>query len=569
MVTKIQLQNRKNELIGNLDINDFLEFKHSRAINGENTLDLTVAITHEYVDYLIKYNKIMYFDDTKNQWYEFTIQGIEKSGVIDLYCENSIYELNNCFIPFLSITGNTVITGLTEILATTNPTSNFLVGTSDISGTFSLQRTQHNAHTCVRDWAEKVGGEIDVRVVWEGGIIKRYIDIVKSLGQNRNKTIYDDREITKFKLDVPVDDYYTAAFAYGEIVDEVQLGIDGVTWSVANGDPTDKPLGQAYIALSDAVKEQFGLYVNGAFQHRFTKYENQQIKDSAELISATYNFLIANILDKTGYGLTIADLCTMGYPSEEIRIGDTINIVIKTLNTRLQSRIIKVTEDLLNPIDNGFEFNFKQRYITDSIAGVATIAEEARTTANLSYTRSILNGWNNEINAGTAYIAATPENGIVVYNAPMAAEATQAIQLKAGAWRIANSKTAGEWNWTTVGTGNGIVADAITTGKLKGDNFELDLQTGILSFGERENGVLQPVLQFTETGQTIIGKELNLEQTATNMRYYNKVTQKTVAEFTSKYAHIPVVYIDDKLMVGKTRQLPLDADNACMWVIND
>lgn len=569
MITKLQLQNRKNELIGYIDISDCLKFERTHAINGEHTLEITLSTSNVYKDDFIKYNKIMYFDDVKNIWYEFIIQEIKLSDYIELYCENSIYELTSCFVPFLSITGNTVITGLTELLSVSSPVSSFNVGTSDISGTYSLQRTQYNALTCLRDWAEKVGGEIDVRVEWLNGAPIRYIDIVQSIGANRSKTIYDDREITEFKVDVPVEDYYTAAYAYGEIVDEVQLGISDVVWSAANGDPIDKPLGQAYVTLSDAVREQFGVFIGGEFRHRFTKFEEQKIKDGAELISAAYNFLVANIIDKTGYSLTVADLYAMGYQSEEIRLGDTVNISVARLGLKTESRIIKVTENALNPIENKFEFNFKQRYITDTINNLTSTATEAQTTANISYSRSILNAWNNEINAGTAYISATATDGLTVYNAPTAEEATKAIQLKGGSLRIANSKIAGEWSWSTVGTGDGLIADAITTGRLKGDNFELDLQTGILSFGERVNGILAPVLQFTATGQIIYGDTVNLEQTATSMRYYNKITGRTIAEFTSAYAKMPVAYVENLLMVGKTRQIPLDEEHACMWVIND
>ena len=68
------------------------------------------------------------------------------------------------------------------------------------------------------------------------------------------------------------------------------------------------------------------------------------------------------------------------------------------------------------------------------------------------------------------YIISDQGDGIITYDKPDPEEATMAIQILGGSFRIANSKGPdGEWQWRTFGDGNGFIADAFVGGVLKGE----------------------------------------------------------------------------------------------------
>lgn len=549
MITKFQLRTREDAPIGYLNKDDLSVFKRTYAINGQHALDINTFLTHEYAAYFLKYNKILFYDDDNAKWYEFIISAVDETDEFEIYCESSIYELSSCLNASLIISGNTVLTGLAKILEESYPRSNWNVGTTDIVGNFDMSHIKKSTKFNVYAWAEKVGGEVVERIEVSGNTVTRYIDIVSRIGSDRGIVKYDDRDLSNFKKSIPEDDYFTACFAYGQINNEIQLDISNVEWSIANGDPVDKPLGQAYIALSDTIKNTYGLYADG-YQHRFTAYENTQQIDAAILLQEAYDFLIANLLDKTGYTLKASDI------DEEIICGDTVGLVIIKNNIRFKGRIIKAVIDYLDRGNNTFEFNFKQRYIYDTIKQALSTAEEAKIAADNNYISSVRDRLNSEIETDQTFNSFTVEDGLLSLNAATYDAATLATSIKGGSIRIANSKTGETFNFTTILTGAGILADAITTGIIRGENFDIDLNAGIFRFGTRINGVISEentVTQWTVDGFTLVGAEVSAIVTNTAIKFINAINGNTIAEFTTAGLRTPTAIVETVLQVGKAR----------------
>jgi phage minor structural protein len=283
MIVSLQLRNDKNEFIGFLDIRGFEEFKRTYAINGSHYIDLIVSFDHPYEAFLIKRNRIFYKEEDSAKWFCFVIQGIKRGDTIRLHCESYLYELCSCLIPNLLINGNTVITGLSKILTSSYPRSNIQIGTTDILGTFDMSHIKQSAKYNLFAWAEKVSGEINERIEWSDQVPIFYVDILERVGADTGITKYDDLDLSNYSENEPVDDYFTAAFGFGVIENDIQLTFENVEWSTANGDPVDKPLGQAYVTLSDTLKEQYGMYASGDYWHRYYSCEDTQISDAAQL----------------------------------------------------------------------------------------------------------------------------------------------------------------------------------------------------------------------------------------------------------------------------------------------
>jgi phage minor structural protein len=417
------------------------------------------------------------------------------------------------------------------------------------------------------DFSKRWSVEFKPRLVFASGqITGRYIDIYDSISDDYGKWYEYGDKLIDVVAEQANEGIYTALVGLGkgeEVGDGFgrKINFSDVVWEEANGDPVDKPTGQDYVSLLSAV---------AMYGHRESVIDFPDIEDKEELLQATYNELLYRSRPKVEFKANAIE-------TDMVELGETVTIVRDDIGIRYKTRVFELERNFLDKTVKSFRFGDRI-----SMTGSERIKQEQGKTAGkikeqeslLVATRnqSIVGYWNEDgydyaLKADNIYNLPA---GYYSFDRPIDENPTKAIYIGAGKILIADRKLPnGQWDWHTAGTGSGLVADAITTGKLMGDNFELNLSTGILSFGERVNGILAPVLQFTSTGQIIYGEEVNLEQTATSMRYYNKITGKTIAEFTSAYAKMPVAYVENLLLVGKTRQIPLDEEHACMWVIND
>lgn len=519
-VTEFLIQDRDNNLLAVLDPQECYECVKDQTINADNTLDLSVDITHYAGQYLKKDNRIMYFDTDKNRWYEYVMSGIDQEGYkITAHAESSLYDTLSNWIEFIDITGNTVITGLQKIFTTCSPTSNWNPGASDITGNFQMQRTRYSLKEVIFAWAAKVGGEIDERIVIYNNKPTRYVDIKKSIGSNKGKVLYDDRDLTDINIEIPVDTIYTMAYGYGKSVtpegseESEPITFKDIVWSKAAGNPVDKPLGQEWVALDDEYKEKYGYYdTNGVLQHRATGYKEDGVEVPSELLQRTYDFLVQNVKDQTIYKLTAADYKALGQNPIEIMIGDIIGARIAKLgDIYISSKVLRYKEDLKNPDNNDFELENNAKNISSDIINnerqIQDLKDRVDGIGDVVFTQNILDKWNQEINAESGYLlVGSPQDGIAVYNAPTITASTKAVQLKGGSVRIANTKSGGQFQWTTVMTGDGIIANAVYTGLLAGNMFDLDLDSGIVKMGKRNSsGVINdPALQLNADGSISI-----------------------------------------------------------------
>jgi phage minor structural protein len=558
MIVSFQIRDEKNDFIAFIDQTEFSSFSREYAINGSHFIDLVIDLNHPYKDYFIRRNRFFYKDEDSAKWFCFVIQGIKRDETIQLHCESYLYELCSCLIPNLQISGNTVLTGLTKILTTSYPRSSIQIGTTDIIGTFDMSHIKQSAKYDLFAWAEKVGGEISERIEWSDQTPVFYVDILSRIGSDTGVMRYDDLDLSNYSENEPVDDYYTAAFGFGLIENDVQLTFENIEWLVSNGDPVDKPLGQAHVTLSDTLKEQYGIYVSGEYQHRYYSYEDTQISDAAQLLQATYDWLISNILSKTEYSVDDYDV------DHEVNCGDSITLVLTRYDTRFNARSIKIVEDMLTG-KRKHDFNFKTKYITDTISQVASTAKAAvvtasaaKVTADKNYISSVLDRMNSEINAGSAYIYQSVEDGWSCYNAYPDA-ATEVLNIKGGALRIANSKTDGDWNYTTVATGSAVVMSKAFVGALEINTMTFDIDGGRIYFGKRIDGVIDnPIIDFTIDGIVVLGAETNNNITGTGIEITRADNGEVAANFGKDGGFITNMTIGNQMILGNLKEFKLD-----------
>lgn len=523
MIYELIILNEKEEYSHTILLQDCISAIRDRMVNGYHTLTFSLFSD----DDLKKDYHVLLKNTDENRWYEYIVASISQSDDrLEVVCESSFYSTLSNYVDFVKITGNTVVNGLTKILDSCTPISDWHVGRSDITGSFYMQRSKKQLKEVIYAWVEAVGGELSERIEFYDHKIVRYVDILKTVGADRGKVIYDDREIQSINMTLPTGYTYTSAFGYGastgtdEDGNAILTNFADVSWSKERGDPCDKPLGQTWLELGNEYKEKYGLIVDGKRYHRVTIVKAGDVSDPLNLLKRTYNYLMANIQDQTQYTIVSADLKKLGYAEEEIRFGDTIRVVVSKFNDlRLVARVYRYKDDLLNPANNYFELNNFKKTFTSQINKIQNSVSDLESKVDgvsKDFHGSILDKWNQEINADSAYLMyGDPINGLSVYNANSIEAATKATRMKGGSLQIANRKENGEFVWTTLITGDGMIADSIYTGIIKGNYFDFDLDNGIVRMGKRNaNGIIDnPSLLLNENGELTLKSVSQIKDT--------------------------------------------------------
>lgn len=93
--------------------------------------------------------------------------------------------------------------------------------------------------------------------------------------------------------------------------------------------------------------------------------------------------------------------------------------------------------------------------------------------------KKIVEMLNSEINTTGGWVYEEPGQGILVYD-KKPENATKCVKIGGGVIGVANSKySSGAWKWRTAITGDGVTADELTTGRIKGGNSYWDLDSGV------------------------------------------------------------------------------------------
>ncbi|WP_371069144.1 phage tail spike protein [Sediminibacillus sp. JSM 1682029] len=200
------------------------------------------------------------------------------------------------------------------------------------------------------------GGEFKDVVEFSGNkITRRLIKIVQRLGTDnghRWEIDHNIKEIQRTVLSYPK----TAMYGWGASLQTEGGGntryIDfaDVEWSVANGDPVDKPLGQKWVGDPEAL-EQYGRLYDGRLLHREGEYSNQNIDDPEELLKAAWQSIQDNKKPQINYGLTVHLYEQLaGYEHEKVSLGDTSRAIDRRFSRpiEIQARVIYLEYDLLD-----------------------------------------------------------------------------------------------------------------------------------------------------------------------------------------------------------------------------
>ena len=187
---------------------------------------------------------------------------------------------------------------------------------------------------------------IEVQFIYEisgNKITKRILNTYKQLGKETHKRYTYGSNVMTIEREEDRTSVSTAIVGLGKGVETDnggygrKLNLSGVSWSVANGDPLDKPSGQLYVEMPKAT-EKYGL-PDG--RPRISTVTWDDCEDVNKLINLTYQQLIANSKPALKYTVDILD-------ASELWLGDTVTTIRHDLGFAYKDRVSSINRDLLN-----------------------------------------------------------------------------------------------------------------------------------------------------------------------------------------------------------------------------
>ena len=349
----IYLFNQLEELIDVIDEASLAEFTHTIELNQFDRASFEVPI--DYKPDIIKKAQFFGFQSRDRTFCLFRIS--EKSYDIGLTIQGidrAESDLHSFIIENKRPRGTAdqVLSGILE-------GTGYQLGNVDgLTRTGKLSFYYISVRQALVKIIESYACEFKIRYTFvENKIIGRYIDLYQSFGHFTGHQFEYGSNILDVTYEESSDDVVTALIGRGkgeQSTDENGEATGGygrriqfkdVVWSVANGDPVNKPEGQNYVTNEEA-RNIYGLHQNGVIKHRFGVYTNEDIEDPVELLKATYKELQRLSVPIVTFKANLLDLANA--IEQDVWIGDSVGIVRDQIGIAFEARIHKLVIDKLD-----------------------------------------------------------------------------------------------------------------------------------------------------------------------------------------------------------------------------
>lgn len=469
------------------DITSITKAVSTCAVDGTDTLDITT------LDGGVEKNDRILYLDGKGLWHEYIVQIVETQRdegkpVTTAYCVNSIAELGSVYI--LDKRGRK--TTAPERVKVALEGTRWNVGDVD-NGTIRHYADLNFYHQSVLKSLQAItkeyGLEVETNVTVENGkVTARTVNLLEQRGNHNAERRFEyGCDLKSVKRTLMADQVITRLYAWGkgeEKTDDDGNATGGYSRRIGLKEVNG---GKPYLDDVEAQKYWGVLEGDAVFE---------DCDDRNELLRLAKARLAQVSKPQVAYEADVVNLGRAGFDAHGVSVGDSVQIVDTTFTPpiRVEGRVLKIEEDLLDSVDatritlgNIHESYTQKRHAQEQkLDALIAQSDEWNAVAdgNSLYVRDLINRVNDVMNGVGGYTYLKPGIGIIIYDKPENQHPTRAIQLGGGFWRTANSrKSNGDWDWKNIASGEGIFANAITTGKLMdaaGRNW-WDMETGEFS----------------------------------------------------------------------------------------
>ena len=433
----------------------------------------------------------------RDAWREYAVLSVSReraasAGALVAVCRNSVAELSRKYIVEREGRSYTATQALDKAIEGTR----WARGTVDAPGTHDVSFYHQSALKSLEDVCAAYACELDATVEVEGSTVKRRLVHLRARigsGVARRRFEYS-RDLVSIKRTVAADDVVTRLYPWGKGV-ETEGG--GYSRKIGIADVNG---GKPYVEDTEATR-RFGIPdANGVPQPNEGSWEDGNIDDPSVLLKEAKKRLRAMCAPRVSYEAEVAVMERAGDGIEGAECGDAVQIVDTAFEPplRLEGRILETSEDLVgdlsrskiklgNIVESYTRRNQRVEAAVQKLTGSAGAWDDAASLGG-GYLNGIVDGLNAVLNETGGYTYLKPGEGIYVYDKPEDQEPTQCIQIGGGYFRVANGKRSdGQWDFRTIGTGSGLVADSLYTGTIEGGANTWNLDTGDVLF--RQGGI--------------------------------------------------------------------------------
>lgn len=473
------------------DVPRVLSAVRTRSVDGTDQLELSFLGIDAQKDDRV----CVGFPD--GSWREYAIVSVSterggRMGAAMAVCRNSVCELSRKYILEREGRGYTASAALDKAIEGTR----WSRGTVDATGTANVSFYHQSALKSIEEICAAYACELDATVEVSGAAVtRRLVHLRRRIGADTKRRFTYSRDLASVKRTVLADDVVTRLYGWGkgvEVVDADGGPTGGYSRKIGFADVNG---GKAYVEDAEATK-RFGVPgADGTRQPAEGAYENGDIDDPSELLRLTKEELKVRSRPQVSYECTVAVLARAGEGFDGAACGDTVQIVDTAFDPplRLEGRILKTVEDLVgdlsraqitlgNVIDSLTTRSRRAEAAVQKLASSAGAWDGAASLGS-SYLEGVIEGVNAVLNETGGYTYFKPGKGLYVYDRPEERNPTQCIQIGGGFFRVASGKTSqGEWDFRTIGTGRGLVADGLYAGTIEGGSNSWNLSTGDLVF---------------------------------------------------------------------------------------
>lgn len=510
------------------DITSITKAVSTCAVDGTDTLDITT------LDGGVEKNDRLLYLDGKGLWHEYIVQSVETQRdegkpVTTAYCVNSIAELGNVYI--LDKRGRK--TTAPERAKVALEGTRWNVGTVE-NGTIrhyiDLNFYHQSVLKSLQDITKAYGLEIETSISVENGkVTARTVNLLEQRGnKNAERRFEYGCDLKSVKCTLMADQVLTRLYAWGK--GEEKTDEDGNTTGGYSRRIGIKEVngGKPYLDDVEAQKYWGVLEGDAVFD---------DCTDRNELLRFAKARLAQVSKPQVAYEADVVNLGRAGFDAHGVSVGDAVQIVDTTFTPpiRVEGRVLKIEKDLLGSVDTtritlgniSESYTQKRRAQEQKLDALIAQSDEWNAVAdgNGLYVRDLIERVNDVMNGVGGYTYLKPGDGITVYDKPENQHPTRAIQLGGGFWRTANSrKPDGDWDWKNIASGEGIFANAITTGKLmdaQGRNW-WDMETGEFSLQASVKIGGKTVQQIVDDSSAGVISKMN--ESLTQEAIFNKLT---------------------------------------------
>lgn len=310
--------------------------------------------------------------DGNFQVYEIYKTEAEKEDglFVRVFSEHVFYELADEWIEDRRIVNGTQNTALGRVLEGTRWTPGDVTN-ARAGELHNINFYYDSALAGLQETVNVWGGELRFRLTFDGQkITARYVDILARRGTDNGRIFTYSRDLDRIKRIVDSTGIKTALIGRGKAT-QLDTGgysrrptFESVVWTVAGGNPVEKPAGQKWVGDPDALA-RFGR-VNGT-RHRYGFFD-YDTEDTAELLTETWNQLQRVNDPLATYEMSVIDLeAQTGNKADAVRLGDTVYVLDREFYPALEltARIVKLKRVLEEPEKTEIILGNTRSLITD------------------------------------------------------------------------------------------------------------------------------------------------------------------------------------------------------------